>query len=158
MEPSPMPASWYHVVFRWIARRKWSCQRRRRHQQRRVRRVPSRTIRVYHASNRLAYALHQTRSPAGGRLADEEEKVNVAALQDKLDSISREHGEAYIIRVQPAFEPLKGRLFDSSWNWVRQDALTVFYDIVFGRLATVDRKDTSRRIDIMNRADPTLIQ
>ncbi|KAJ9093215.1 hypothetical protein QFC20_007182 [Naganishia adeliensis] len=81
-----------------------------------------------------------------------------AALQDKLDSISREHGEAYIIGVQPAFEPLKGRLFDSSWNWVRQDAPTVFYDIVFGRLATVDRKETSRRIDIMNRADPTLIQ
>jgi fatty acid synthase subunit alpha len=75
---------------------------------------------------------------AGHRLADEE-KANSAILQARLDAIDREHGDAYVQGIQPVFEPLKARHFDSSWNWVRQDALIMFYDIIFGRLTTVDR-------------------
>jgi fatty acid synthase subunit alpha len=101
---------------------------------------------------------HNGQDPRAGEQKADEEKANVAALQDKLDSITREHGDAYINGIQPSFEPLKARHFDSSWNWVRQDALTMFYDIIFGRLATVDREITSRCIAIMNRADPTLIE
>ncbi|CAE6428053.1 unnamed protein product [Rhizoctonia solani] len=85
-------------------------------------------------------------------------KDNVATLQAKLDDIAKEHGDAYIQGIQPIFEPLKARDFDSSWNWVRQDALLMWYDIIFGRLATVDREITSRCIAIMNRADPTVIR
>lgn len=94
---------------------------------------------------------------AGERLYDQE-KANSAALQEKLDLINREHGDTYITGIQPAFEPLKARHFDSSWNWVRQDALIMWHDIIFGRLTTVDREITSRCIAIMNRADPTLIE
>ncbi|THH09619.1 hypothetical protein EW146_g8638 [Bondarzewia mesenterica] len=38
------------------------------------------------------------------------------------------------------------------------DALLMFYDIIFGRLTTVDREITARCIAIMNRADPKLIK
>ena len=69
-------------------------------------------------------------SRTGHRLADEQ-KAQVAALQEKLDSISREHGESYITGIQPAFDALKARHFNSSWNWVRQDALTMWFDILF---------------------------
>ncbi|KAI0918227.1 hypothetical protein AcV7_007029 [Taiwanofungus camphoratus] len=87
----------------------------------------------------------------------EVEKVNIGALQSRLDAISREHGDTYIDGIQPVFDTLKARHFDSSWNWVRQDALLMFYDIIFGRLTTVDREITARCIAIMNRADPELV-
>jgi len=95
-------------------------------------------------------------SRTGHRLADSN-KAEAGVLQDKLDAINREHGEAYINGIQPVFEPLKARHFNSSWNWVRQDALCMWMDILFGRLTTVDRDITARCLVIMNRADPGLI-
>ncbi|KAG8968299.1 3-oxoacyl-[acyl-carrier-protein] synthase [Tulasnella sp. 419] len=94
---------------------------------------------------------------AGHRLYDEE-KLNSLTLQSRLDDIAKEHGDTYIDGIKPIFEPLKARHFDSSWNWVRQDALIMYYDIIFGRLTVVDREITSRCIAIMNRADPSLIE
>jgi len=47
--------------------------------------------------------------------------------------------------------------FDSSWNWVRQDALVMYYDIIFGRLTTMDREITARCISLLNCADPDLL-
>ncbi|KZW02887.1 fatty acid synthase [Exidia glandulosa HHB12029] len=95
-------------------------------------------------------------SRAGERAADEA-RASALALQSRLDSIAKEHGDAYIDGIQPIFTPLKVRHFDSSWNWVRQDALVMFYDIIFGKLTTVDRDITARCIAIMNRADPVLL-
>jgi fatty acid synthase subunit alpha, fungi type len=93
-----------------------------------------------------------------GEIAYDKEKATVAALQAKLDSIAKEHGDTYVDGIQPVFDPLKARHFDSAWNWVRQDALLMFYDIIFGRLTTVDREITARCIAIMNRADPALLE
>jgi fatty acid synthase subunit alpha len=104
------------------------------------------------------YMRYLKRDSRAGEIKADQERANVAALQDKLDSITREHGDAYIDGIQPHFDALKARHFDSSWNWVRQDALLMFYDIIFGRLTTVDREITARCIAIMNRADPELIQ
>ncbi|KAI0957466.1 hypothetical protein AcW1_005848 [Taiwanofungus camphoratus] len=102
----------------------------------------------------MRYLKHDSRA---GEHKYEAEKVNVGALQSRLDAISREHGDTYIDGIQPVFDALKARHFDSSWNWVRQDALLMFYDIIFGRLTTVDREITARCIAIMNRADPELV-
>lgn len=55
-------------------------------------------------------------------------------------------------------DPLKAHHFDSSWNWVRQDALLMYYDIIFGRLTTVDREITARCIALLNRADPDMLK
>ncbi|KAG9047855.1 3-oxoacyl-[acyl-carrier-protein] synthase [Tulasnella sp. UAMH 9824] len=96
-------------------------------------------------------------SRAGHRL-HADEKASGLALQSRLDDISKEHGDTYIQGIQPVFEPLKARHFDSSWNWARQDALLMWYDIIFGRLTTVDRDITSRCITLMNRADPALLR
>ncbi|GAA5926751.1 trifunctional fatty acid synthase subunit FAS2 [Sporobolomyces koalae] len=95
-------------------------------------------------------------SRTGHRLADLQ-KAEVASLQKRLDAIAREHGDDYISGIQPVFTPLKARHFNSSWNWVRQDALMMWMDILFGRLTTVDRDITARCLVIMNRADPALI-
>ncbi len=80
------------------------------------------------------YMRYLGRDSRAGEIAYDQEKSNSLALQAKLDSITREHGDAYIDGIQPRFDILKARRFDSSWNWARQDALIMFYDIIFGRL------------------------
>lgn len=79
-------------------------------------------------------------------------------LQAQLDLWNTEHGEFYANGIEPAFTPLKARVYDSSWNWARQDALTMYFDVIFGRLKAVDREIVSRCIRIMNRSNPLLLE
>ncbi|KAJ3916064.1 fatty acid synthase [Lentinula edodes] len=103
------------------------------------------------------YMRYLKRDSRSGEIAFDTEKANSMVLQAKLDSIAKEHGDLYIDGIMPVFDPLKARRFDSSWNWVRQDALTMYYDIIFGRLTTVDREITARCIHLLNRADPEML-
>ena len=103
------------------------------------------------------YMRYLNRDSRAGERAFDNAQEGMRSLQSKLDSINREHGDVYVEGIQPMFEPLKARHFDSSWNWVRQDALLMWYDIIHGRLTTVDREITARCIAIMNRADPVLL-
>ena len=82
---------------------------------------------------------------------------SMKVLQSQLDLWTTEHGDFYASGIEPSFSSLKARVFDSSWNWARQDALSMFYDIVFGRLQVVDREIVSRCIYIMNRSNPLLL-
>ncbi|KAI9805515.1 MAG: hypothetical protein M1825_000766 [Sarcosagium campestre] len=82
---------------------------------------------------------------------------NSNALQAQLDLWNVEHGEFYASGIAPTFTPLKARVYDSSWNWARQDALSMYYDIIFGRLKAVDREIVSQCIRIMNRSNPALL-
>ncbi|KAF9885131.1 3-oxoacyl-[acyl-carrier-protein] synthase [Aspergillus nanangensis] len=79
-------------------------------------------------------------------------------LQSQLDLWQAEHGDFYASGIEPAFDSLKARVYDSSWNWARQDALSMYYDIIFGRLQVVDREIVSRCIRIMNRSNPLLLE
>ena len=78
-------------------------------------------------------------------------------LQAQLDLWNVEHGEFYANGIEPTFSQLKARVYDSSWNWARQDALHMYYDIIFGRLKAVDREIVSQCIRIMNRSNPLLL-
>lgn len=79
-------------------------------------------------------------------------------LQAQIDLWNVEHGEFYASGIEPSFSPLKARVYDSSWNWARQDALNMYFDIIFGRLKLVDREIVSQCIRIMNRSNPTLLE
>ncbi|KAL7930693.1 fatty acid synthase subunit alpha [Trichoderma chlorosporum] len=79
-------------------------------------------------------------------------------LQSQLDLWLVEHGEFYASGIKPLFDPLKARSYDSSWNWARQEALTMYYDIIFGRLKVVDRNTIGQCISIMNRSNATLLE
>lgn len=83
---------------------------------------------------------------------------NQKALQAQLDLWQTEHGDVYASGIAPSFDSLKARIYDSSWNWVRQDALSMYYDIIFGRLQVVDREIVSQCIRIMNRSNPLLLE
>ncbi|KAJ5885339.1 hypothetical protein N7495_009849 [Penicillium taxi] len=78
-------------------------------------------------------------------------------LQAQIDLWQAEHGDFYASGIEPSFDPLKARIYDSSWNWARQDALSMYYDIIFGRLQVVDRDIVSQCIRIMNRSNPLLL-
>ncbi|KAI5952755.1 FAS2 [Candida jiufengensis] len=86
------------------------------------------------------------------------EKEASAVLQQELDLWEAEHGEFYAKGIKPAFSPLKSRTYDSYWNWARQDVLSMWYDIIFGKLTSVDRETINQCIQIMNRSNPTLIK
>jgi 3-oxoacyl-ACP reductase-like protein len=102
------------------------------------------------------YMRYLKRDSRSGDIAFDKEKANSAELQAKLDGIAKEHGDTYIEGIQPVFDPLKARRFDS-WNWVRQDALVMYYDIIFSRLTTVDWETTAQCLSLLNRADPDLL-
>lgn len=86
------------------------------------------------------------------------EKEATALLQKELDLWEAEHGEFYAKGIQPVFSALKARTYDSYWNWARQDVLSMYFDIIFGKLTSVDRETINQCIQIMNRASPTLIK
>ena len=85
-------------------------------------------------------------------------EVSQKVLQAQIDLWTTEHGEFYANGIAPAFSSLKARVYDSSWNWARQDALSMYYDIIFGRLKAVDREIVSQCIRIMNRSNSTLLE
>jgi hypothetical protein len=48
--------------------------------------------------------------------------------------------DTYIEEIQPRFDILKTRHFDWSWNYVRLEDAYSYYDIIFSRLTTIDRR------------------
>ncbi|KAJ2108914.1 fatty acid synthase alpha subunit Lsd1, partial [Coemansia sp. RSA 922] len=93
-----------------------------------------------------------------GSRSFEASKVESGLLQTELDLWMEEHGEFYASGIKPSFDARKARTFDSYWNWARQDALILYYEILFGRLTEVDREITSQCIRLMNRANPALMR
>ncbi|KAJ3088169.1 3-oxoacyl-[acyl-carrier-protein] synthase [Quaeritorhiza haematococci] len=81
------------------------------------------------------------------------EAEGIVSLQSELDLWRTEHGDFYAEGIKPAFAKQKARIFDSHWNWARQDALQIYYDIIFGRITNVDRELMNRCVQLINRAD-----
>lgn len=103
------------------------------------------------------YARYLQKDLREGHKKYEAEKTTTLKLQAELDQWLAEHGDVYAEGIKPIFSSLKARKYDSYWNWVRQDALQMWYDIIFGKLAIVDREVTAKCLRIMTRAYPGLI-
>ncbi|KAJ1548194.1 3-oxoacyl-[acyl-carrier-protein] synthase [Nowakowskiella sp. JEL0078] len=88
----------------------------------------------------------------GARLAGIERDAKGSVTKD-LDLWTAEHGEYYGEGIKPAFNQLKARVFDSHWNWARQDALQLYYDIIYGKITSVDRELMNHAVHLMNRSD-----
>ncbi|KAI8145418.1 fatty acid synthase [Fennellomyces sp. T-0311] len=103
------------------------------------------------------YARYLQKDLREGHKKYESEKTTTLKLQAELDQWLVEHGDVYAEGIKPVFSSLKARRYDSYWNWVRQDALGMWYDIIFGKLAIVDREITAKCLHIMTRSYPGLI-
>ena len=53
------------------------------------------------------------RDPRQGGILYDKEKASSAQIQARLDSIGREHGDTYVEGIQPVFDTLKARHFNS---------------------------------------------
>ncbi|KAI9314935.1 fatty acid synthase [Dichotomocladium elegans] len=104
------------------------------------------------------YARYLQKDLREGHKKYESEKTTTAKLQAELDLWLAEHGDFYAEGIKPIFSSLKARRYDSYWNWVRQDALEMWYEIIFGKLAIVDREVTAKCLHIMTRSYPGLIE
>lgn len=58
----------------------------------------------------------------------EAERAGRATVDAQLDLWKAEHGPFYEDSIVPIFSRNKARLFDSWWNWVRQDALDLCFE------------------------------
>lgn len=104
------------------------------------------------------YARYLEKDLRAGEKQYEEEKLATLRLQADIDQWMAEHGDYYAEGIKPNFSVKKARKYDSHWNWVRQDALSLLYDMIFGRLTVVDREVVAQCIHVMNRANPQLLQ
>ncbi|OMJ21424.1 Fatty acid synthase subunit alpha [Smittium culicis] len=93
-----------------------------------------------------------------GERANEISQEELNKLNAEIDFWVEEHGDDYSEGIRPQFDARKVRKFDSYWNWARQDALILYYEILFGRLTEVDREVTARCIHLMNRSRPDLVR
>ncbi|ODV61264.1 trifunctional fatty acid synthase subunit FAS2 [Ascoidea rubescens DSM 1968] len=92
----------------------------------------------------------------GDKKVIEEQNLN-KSLQSEIDLFNTELGDAFVSGIKPIFSSKKCRVYDSFWNWARQDVLQMYYDIIFGRLSNVDREIVSKCIAVMNKASEELI-
>lgn len=75
-----------------------------------------------------------------------------ASLHKALDSVSAEHGDAYIKGIQGIFSAAKARTFKSFWNWSRQNLEELFADILQDRVSD-DSTLLARIIQVWNQLD-----
>ncbi|KAF5864592.1 hypothetical protein ETB97_007150 [Aspergillus alliaceus] len=83
-------------------------------------------------------------------------QISTIKLQEQLDVITAEVGDVFISGIRPLWAVLKVRRFNSSWNWVLQDTLHLFHQILRGEFADADFPKYSNAI--ANRSSPRLLQ
>jgi 3-oxoacyl-ACP reductase-like protein len=59
------------------------------------------------------YSRYLKHDPRQGEILYDKERASSAQIQAWLDSIASEHGDTYIDGIQPIFDALKARHFDS---------------------------------------------
>ncbi|KAJ2084471.1 fatty acid synthase alpha subunit Lsd1 [Coemansia sp. RSA 988] len=81
-------------------------------------------------------------------------------LQDRLNGLGAEFGDELVEGVQPCFDSLKARRFDSYWNWVRQDVYEWTQELISTSVTdTADiSMDEARICRLMNCVDEGLLQ
>ena len=67
-------------------------------------------------------------------------------LQAKVDAWAGEHGDEYERGIQPKFDALKARTYDSFWNWVVEDLVATFAKLMSGESVTADVGRFTRRM------------
>ncbi|KAJ2825920.1 fatty acid synthase alpha subunit Lsd1, partial [Coemansia furcata] len=97
---------------------------------------------------------------AGHRQAERAEAAGRQA-QQQLDALADELGPEFVAGIQRKFDARKARVFDSYWNWAREDALQWISQVLShtgeAEIETVDEPE-ARMLMLANRADALLVQ
>lgn len=82
----------------------------------------------------------------------------VDGLQKQLDTWTMEHGESYGKGIVPKFEPRKARTYDSYWNWVIQDLLSLVYKVLNGASGLSENEIAVKIALLESRSTPRLLE
>ena len=74
----------------------------------------------------LAKYLKQEYSPSTGKTSELE--THQQASSEEFNLMRLEFDEQFIVGIKPNFDPRKIRIYDSYWNWAREDLLFLFLD------------------------------
>ena len=75
----------------------------------------------------LARYLKQEYSPSAGKASELE--AHQQASGEQVNLMRSEFDEQFIVGIKPKFDPRKIRIYDSFWNWAREDLLFFFLDV-----------------------------
>lgn len=78
-------------------------------------------------------------------------------LEQRLDAIDAEHGEAYTSGIRGKFDPVMVRHYDSYWNWASAETLVIVSSLVSRQNWLDDDHIRDRRRHIVNCASPVLV-
>ncbi|KAI4595314.1 3-oxoacyl-[acyl-carrier-protein] synthase [Pestalotiopsis sp. 9143b] len=84
-------------------------------------------------------------------------KAMIEELQSKIDAWSAEHGEAYERGIAAKFDTKKIRKYDSYWNWVVQDILSLFSTAMTGQAEKFEVQIRERLSRFPIRVTPQLL-
>ncbi|KAJ2607601.1 fatty acid synthase alpha subunit Lsd1 [Coemansia sp. RSA 1365] len=85
------------------------------------------------------------------------EQSDLAQVTPDLAIWDAEYGQAFCEGIQPVFSVPMARLYDSYWNWARQDLMELYFDVASGKIAKDDLSISSHCLQLMNRITPGLM-
>ena len=99
----------------------------------------------------LARYLKQDYSPSTDKVRESEAYHQAS---DEVINLTRsELGEEFIAGIRPKFDPTKVRIYDSYWNWAREDLISLFLDYRSRHLQLESTEATDRILCILSRWD-----
>ncbi|KAJ2865579.1 fatty acid synthase alpha subunit Lsd1, partial [Coemansia erecta] len=119
------------------------------------------------ADKMAAYARYLGIDLRQGHRLHEEATGRIEVLQQQVAELHEELGSGFISGIRPQFDKRKVRIFDSYWNWAREDALALVYEEAAASSSSSsdlpdDQTDVivdpSRVLALENRADDRLIK
>lgn len=87
----------------------------------------------------------------------EEKDQQIKTLQAEAAEWIAEHGEEYASGIHSLFTPQKARIYDSSWNWGKQELHILMLEILTKKLNRSDRSVMERCGRLLNKSDADLI-
>ncbi|KAJ2855196.1 fatty acid synthase alpha subunit Lsd1, partial [Coemansia erecta] len=88
---------------------------------------------------------------------DGSDNVQSEALA-QLDLWTAELGSSFAEGIRPLFSEARARIYDSWWNWARQDIMELYYDILCGRMSQADLRTAPHCLRLANRLNPSVIE
>ncbi|CZR60182.1 related to 3-oxoacyl-[acyl-carrier protein] reductase [Phialocephala subalpina] len=76
-------------------------------------------------------------------------------LEKTLSQWTSEFDEQFFAGIQSAFDVRKGRTYDSSWNWVREELIRLFNDIEAGKVEANILGADDRLLNVLNKWEPS---
>ncbi|KAJ2708293.1 fatty acid synthase alpha subunit Lsd1 [Coemansia sp. IMI 203386] len=89
--------------------------------------------------------------------ADRSDNAQSEALAH-LDMWTAELGSDFAEGVRPLFSMAKARIFDSWWNWARQDIMELYYDIICGKISQTELRTAPHCLRLANRLNSSVIE